>query len=461
MFKEKKTKVHFIGIGGIGMSGIAEILLNLGYPVTGSDVVEGAQVEKLKQLGAKIFIGHKRENILDAGVVVYSSAINKMNPEFIEAKKKKIPLIRRAEMLAELMRLKYGIAIAGTHGKTTTTSMVATILHECGIDPTHVIGGVVNNLGGHAKLGNGKFIVAEADESDGSFLLLTPVLSVITNIDNDHMDYYGNEEKLFKAFRDFANKHPFYGCCIINGNDQKCVQIIQGMKKPYKSFGIEGQSKSDLFYSATNIQVVNRTTVYDLMVEGKKVIQITINLLGNHNVENSLAAIGVSLELGLSFEQVAYAIKKFHGVGRRFETIFETNDFVLIDDYGHHPTEVKATLGAAKKLKKNKVVLIFEPHRFSRTQICWDDFLHCFSDADTLYLLDIYPASESAIEGVNSSRLSQDINKLYPNFSKVLNTDNEIREVIEQNVSGNNVILSMGAGTIGKRIRLIVQSLKK
>ena len=446
----KKIKIHFVGIGGIGMSGIAEVLLSLGYRVSGSDVAESANVKKLRDLGAEIYIGHKEENLNEVGVIVYSSAVNDTNPEVARAKREKIPVIRRAEMLAELMRLKMGLAVAGTHGKTTTTSFLATILEECKFDPTYLIGGIVKNLNGHAKVGKGEFLVAEADESDGTFLLLTPVMSVITNIDNDHMDHYGTEENLFKAFVEFANKIPFYGTVALNAHDEKLMLLKQEMKRPSVTFGIEIEAD----YKACNLELSPFETNFDLYYKGERVERFSINLPGRHNILNALGATALAHHLGLSFKEIKIAVKKFEGVGRRFQLLFKENSFEVVDDYGHHPTEISSTLKTVKETRPDfKKVVIFEPHRYTRTRDCWTQFLHCFNDADELYLLPIYPASEQPIDGITTERLIEDINKLHPQFSKKIESINDIGSVIEKVKDKNTIVVTLGAGAISKAAR--------
>jgi UDP-N-acetylmuramate--alanine ligase len=318
-----KIKIHFIGIGGIGMSGIAEVLISLGYKISGSDTSDSANVKKLQKLGAEVFIGHSATNIKDATVVVYSSAVVESNPEVIEAKKNSIPVIRRAEMLAEIMRLKYGLAVAGTHGKTTTTSFLATILEECKLDPTYIIGGIVKNLNGHAKVGKGEFLAVEADESDGSFLLLNPVMSVITNIDNDHMDHYKTEENLVNAFIEFANKVPFYGVVALNAHDEKLMSIKSQLKSPSVTFGIETESD----FCAKNISYEHFQTSFDLYYKNNKESRFTINIPGRHNILNCLGATALAYHAGLSFFDIAKAAQKLEGVGRRFQLLFKEKTF--------------------------------------------------------------------------------------------------------------------------------------
>lgn len=446
----KQIKIHFVGIGGIGMSGIAEVLLSLGYRVSGSDVSESQNVLKLKNLGAEIHIGHKEENLNDVGVVVYSSAVNDSNPEVARAKRENIPVIRRAEMLAELMRLKMGLAVAGTHGKTTTTSFLATILQECKFDPTYLIGGIVKNLNGHAKVGQGEFLVAEADESDGSFLLLSPVMSVITNIDNDHMDHYGTEENLFKAFVEFANKIPFYGTVALNAHDEKLMLLKHEMKRPSVTFGIEIDSD----YCAKNLKLSPFNSTFDLFYKGEKVETFEILLPGRHNILNALGATALAHHLGIKFSEIKHAIKKFEGVGRRFQLLHKENSFEVVDDYGHHPTEIASTLKTVKETRPEfKKVVIFEPHRFTRTRDCWTQFLHCFNDADELYLLPIYPASELPIDGITTDRLIEDINRLHPMFAHKVESINDVGTVIEKVKGQNTIVVTLGAGAISKAAR--------
>lgn len=318
------VRVHFIGIGGIGMSGIAEILLTLGYEVSGSDCSDSSTTHKLQSLGAKIFIGHTGTNVDDATVVIYSSAIKHSNPEIVSAKENNIPLMRRAEMLAELMRLKKGIAIAGTHGKTTTTSLLATILQESQYDPTYIIGGIVDNLNGHAKVGKGEFLIAEADESDGSFLMLNPIMSVITNIDNDHLDHYGSEEELHGAFVEFANRVPFYGLCSLNFHDEKTKKLIKKMRKPWVTFGISDIEEGADF-EAKNIRYKGTTVRFDIYHKGEFGSEIVLAIPGEHNVLNALGAISIAYNMGLTFDEISTSIAKFNGVGRRFKLCLKTS----------------------------------------------------------------------------------------------------------------------------------------
>ncbi len=451
MFQTKlKSKIHFIGIGGIGMSGIAEVLLSLGYKISGSDVSESPNVKKLKSLGADIFIGHKAANVKDATVVVYSSAVVDSNPEVIEAKQNGIPVIRRAEMLAEIMRLKYGLAVAGTHGKTTTTSFLATILEESKMDPTYIIGGIVKNLNGHAKVGKGEFLVVEADESDGSFLLLNPVMSVITNIDNDHMDHYQTEENLYKAFLEFANKVPFYGVVALNAHDEKLMHLKNELKRPALTFGIEIPAD----FEARNIEYGHFETSFDLYHKNNLQTRFTIHIPGRHNILNCLGATVLAFHAGLSFEEIKNAVNKLNGVGRRFQLLFKENTFEVVDDYGHHPTEIASTLRIVKDTRPDyKKIVIFEPHRFTRTRDCWTQFLHCFNDADELYLLPIYAASEHPIDGITTERLIEDINRMHPQFAQKLKSIEDLAILIESHKHEKTIIVTLGAGSIGKAAR--------
>jgi len=452
MFKDNfNGKLHFIGIGGIGMSGIAEVLLSFGYNVSGSDISESANVARLRELGAEIFIGHVKENVENASVIIYSSAVTEENPEMLGAREKNLPVMRRAEMLAELMRLKYGLAIAGAHGKTTTTSFLATILQSSNYDPTYIIGGIVKNLNGHAKVGKGEFLVAEADESDGSFLLLNPIMSVVTNIDLDHMDHYGSEENLIDSFEQFINKVPFYGLCALNAHDDRLMNIVKRIKKPFCTFGIGEDLDTPADFEARNITMTDFQATYDLHIKGEKKTQVTINLPGKHNVLNSLGAIAVATRMGISVETIAQAIREFDGVGRRFQQLFKNEDVEIIDDYGHHPTEISMTLKTLRDTRKGKVVCIFEPHRYTRTRDCWNQFLHCFNYVDKLYIAPIYAASEKPIAGIESDILVNDINKLHPNFAVAMKSLDDLDEVISENK--NSTIATLGAGTIGKRIR--------
>lgn len=462
IFKVRQdTTVHFIGIGGIGMSGIAEVILKLGYKVTGSDISDSKNVKKLRALGADIQVGHSADNIKTPTCVVFSSAISKDNKEYQEARRRKIPMMRRAEMLAELMRLKKGIAIAGTHGKTTTTSFLATILKELSFDPTYIIGGIVHNLEGHAQVGKGEYIIAEADESDGSFLLLNPVLSVVTNIDGDHLNHYGTIEKLHQSFLEFINKVPFYGCCAINAHNETLMKMIPEIRRPWVLFGLEGVKEEDkVDFLAKNISDDTEFTYFDLYYKGEKKAKMKIRLFGRHNILNALGAIAMAFHLGVDLAEISHVIDRFQGVGRRFQTVYK-NDFIeMIDDYAHHPTAIASTLETLRNKTDKKIVAVFQPHRYSRTQECWSSFLHCFNQADEVFLLPIYPASEKEIKGISSGGLSRDINKLHPELTHCINEVGELKDYLTsiKNKKQNTVVIAIGAGSVGAVTKDLVES---
>ncbi|MEC7274883.1 MAG: UDP-N-acetylmuramate--L-alanine ligase [Bdellovibrionota bacterium] len=460
MRKQKSdVVVHFIGIGGIGMSAIAEILIQLGFTVQGSDLNESPNVVKLRGLGAKVFIGHQPANIENATVVTHSSAVNVENPEYLAALDKGLPLLRRAQILTDIMNLKKGIAIAGTHGKTTTTSLMATLLKEIGADPTYIIGGIVHNLGGHANVGNGEYIVAEADESDGSFLSLNPVASVITNIDNDHIDHYGSEEGLVIAFHQFANKIPFFGVCALNFEDSRLRDIAEVMDKPYVSFSAHDDHQ-DVDYYASEIEQSPEGVTFNLAVYGENKGKFNLKVPGRHNVLNTLGALALCMELGYEAEELKLALNKYEGVGRRFQKVLSKGDFEVVDDYGHHPTEILETIKTAKEAHKDKeIIVVFEPHRYTRTKTCWSEFLHCFNSADKVLIAPIYPASEEAIVGINSENLSNDINQLHPNLTESFESWDRVKEVINSVKDTKALVLSLGAGSVGKKVKEIVTSL--
>ena len=446
-------KIHFVGIGGTGMNGIAEVLINLGYYVSGSDLKENAAVEHLRSIGAEIFIGHDASNVGDAGVVVTSTAVHADNPEVVEAKSRNIPVVPRAIMLAELMRLRQGIAVAGTHGKTTTTSLITSILERGGLDPTFVIGGRLNAAGSNAKLGQGLYIVAEADESDASFLNLSPVISVVTNIDEDHMDTYGHDlRNLRKAFTDFIQRLAFYGRAVMCIESENVRAILPKITKPILTYGF----REDAQIRAENIRADGTQMHFTLIREGASPEEITVNLPGVHNVLNSLAAIGVALTLDVPMEAIKEALSTFKGVGRRFSVWGETKSlkgekFLVVDDYGHHPTEMAATIAAARGAYPDRRLLVaFQPHRYTRTRDCFEDLVRVLSNADALVLEAVYPAGEEKIFGADSRSLCRSIRltgKVEPLFAG--NTD-EVMELVNNNVKEGDVVLVMGAGNIGE-----------
>jgi len=457
--KARRLKVHFIGIGGIGMSAIAEILINYGHEISGSDLSENYNVQKLRKMGANIFLGHQAENIQKVDVVVFSSAVDMNNPEIVYAKEQNIPVLKRSEMLSDLMKLKRGLTIGGTHGKTTTSSMVATILEHNNYEPSYIIGGIVKNLNGHAKAGNGEYLVIEADESDGTFLSLNPIMAVATNIDNDHLDYYGSEKALEEAFLKYLNNIPFYGISIMNGDDEQLFSFRKLMKKPFSYYGLSKERQDEYTYFATDIKTLTSGTKYNLHVHGE-VLPVFLKVFGDHNVSNSLAAIALCHNLGVSLKSCIKGIEDFQGVGRRLDIIGTFNKSIVFDDYAHHPTEIAATISALKKMYPQKSIkLIYEPHRYSRTKSCWANYLHCFNGVDNLYLMPIYPASESPIDGISSEYLISDINRLHPGLSQALSGYEDLLQLITSLVTEESVVVAMGAGSIGKKAREILEGL--
>lgn len=453
----KTTKLHFIGIGGIGMSGIAEVLLDLGYKVSGSDLNASAVTENLQKKGAEIFIGHKSTNVEGCTLIIYSSAIDTKNPEVIRAQELEIPMIRRAEMLAELMRLKFGIAVAGSHGKTTTTSLIATIFQEAKLDATHIIGGIVRNLGGNAKKGDGDYLIAEADESDGSFLLLNPIMAAVTNIDDDHLDHYGTKEKIVEAFVEFVNKLPFYGRAALNANDSASLAIKAKVKRPLIWYGIEVE-KDVADYVAKDVVLSASGSEFDLYYKGEKVFRYKTHLMGMHNISNTLAAISISHEANLSWDVIQKGLLNFQGVGRRLEKLHEKNKFVVIDDYGHHPTEVKATISTLRRVDPRPLCVVFEPHRYSRTQNFWKEFQECFQGADELFLTPIYAASEKPIDGITSEAMVKEMKAKGKNVT-FLNSLDDMKNLINERKDSSCVFVTLGAGAISKKIRDIVKTI--
>lgn len=453
--KHKVKNVHFVGIGGSGMSGIAEVLLNLGFSVSGSDLANNSVTQRLKKLGAMVFQGHAKENLEEADVVVVSSAVNETNPEVIEARSRTIPVVSRAIMLAELMRFRQGIAVAGTHGKTTTTSLIASILAEAGMDPTYVIGGRLESANTNAKLGTGEFIVAEADESDASFLHLTPVISVVTNIDADHMDTYGHDfEKLKSAFVEFLQQLPFYGMAVVCIDDPNVRAILPSVSKPIMPYGFSEEAR----IRATNVVADNGQMHFTVTrINGVTTsFNVTLNLPGNHYVLNALAAIAVASELNVPDEAIIKALAEFKGVGRRFERYGEIpaksgGTFTLIDDYGHHPVEMQAVIAAARgAFPDRRLVMAFQPHRYTRTRDCFEDFVKVLSSVDALILTEVYSAGEPPIVAADGRALVRAIrvaDKVEPLF---LETPAELPEAILGMAKDGDVVIVMGAGSIGQ-----------
>ncbi len=455
----KSKHIHFVGIGGIGMSGIAELLLNLGYRISGSDLQESDITRRLASLGGTVHIGHDAAWISGADVVVISSAIASDNPEIQAAVDSLIPVIPRAEMLAELMRLtKFGIAIAGSHGKTTTTSMVAWLLAEAGLDPTVVIGGKVDCLGGtNAKLGQGDFLVAEADESDGSFLKLSPVLEVVTNIDLEHLDYYSSIEQIKGVFLDFIAKIPFYGAAILCLDDPNVASILPEVKKRILTYGLTSQAN----VYAKGITTTGLKTRFEVCAENAVLGEITLSLAGVHNVYNALAAVTVGLELAIPFATIAAALQSFSGVQRRLQVKGVRRDIMVVDDYGHHPTEIRATLSALRDAwPERRLVVLFQPHRFTRTKALAEEFYTAFHEADILLLTKIYSASESPIPGVTVEALLNGIKQhghrhayFEPSFEKLLDKAMDI-------IAPGDVVLSLGAGNIWQAGEMLLEKLQ-
>jgi UDP-N-acetylmuramate--alanine ligase len=436
-----------VGIGGVGMSGIAEVLHNLGYEVTGSDIKESDITKRLREKGIKIFIGHDGDNVDHAHVVVISSAVSPDNQEVQEAKNRSIPVIPRAEMLAELGRLKYGILVAGAHGKTTTTSLIATVLGEGGLDPTVVIGGRLKAMGGNARLGQGEYLVAEADESDGSFLKLNPTIAVITNIDREHMDFFKDMESLKGAFLQFINKIPFYGIAVICTEDEHLREMIPNIQRKFLTYGIS--DTADIY--AIDVRHEGWGMSFEPIYKGRPLGTFTIPMPGMHNVLNCLAAIAVAIELQIPVKVIANALGNFSGIHRRFELKGECKKVKIYDDYGHHPSEIKATLKAAREcINGSRLFVLFQPHRYTRTRDLMDEFAASFTNADKLFLMDIYPAGEKPIEGIESSSLMKKIKELGScDVSYISDREELIQRVISEIKSGD-VLITLGAGNVYK-----------
>jgi UDP-N-acetylmuramate--alanine ligase len=446
MFKRYRS-IHFVGIGGVGMSGIAEILVNLGYRVTGSDVKRTDAVERLERLGAKVFIGHDAAHAEGAHVVVYSSAVARDNVEVHAARQRQVPVIPRAEMLAELMRLKYAIAVAGTHGKTTTTSMVGAVLAEGRYDPTIVVGGRVTALGSNARLGQGEFLVAEADESDGSFLRLTPTIAVVTTIDAEHLDHYENLDAIGDAFVLFVDKVPFYGCAVLCLDQPNIQRLIPRITKRIVTYGLE--SNADIV--ARRITLSGMTSRFEVVTGDTVLGDCELHVPGRHNVANALAAIAVGLELEIPFVTIARGLAGFAGVQRRFQIRGEVAGIRVVDDYGHHPVEIQATLAAAKAAFDCRVVTVFQPHRYTRTQHLRQEFLTAFNQADVLFVLDIYPAGEPPIPGVTAEDLADGIRAHgHRNVTYLGGNRAEILQHLVDVVRPGDLVLTLGAGDVGQ-----------
>lgn len=437
------------------MSGIAEVLINLEFKVSGSDLKESDTTRRLKKMGGAIYYGHRTENLEDVDVVVISSAVKEDNPEIVEAHRRLIPVIPRAEMLAELMRLKRGIAIAGTHGKTTTTSMVATLLS--GLDPTVVIGGKLDSIGSNAKLGQGKYLIAEADESDGSFLCLSPTISVVTNIDPEHLDHYGSMEAVMKAYLDFINKVPFYGLAVLNMDNNNIQLLLPKLKKGFVTFGMTPQAE----YQATEVAFNGMETSFSVLHKGSELGRVSIAMPGMHNVYNALAAIAVAVEMDTPFGEVQKSLEGFTGIQRRFQLKGEIGGIMVVDDYGHHPTEIRTTLAAAKSGWGRRVVAVFQPHRYSRTKDLFNDFVTVFNEADLLLLTDIYAAGEEPIEGISGRRLFEDVKKHGHRDVTYVEDRTKIPEVLHEITMRNDLVITLGAGNIWEAATIFLDQLKE
>ncbi len=457
MFKGRVQRIYFVGIGGIGMSGIAEVLINLGYEVSGSDLRSSDTTRRLASLGGKIYQGHDAANLQDSDVVVISSAVHGDNPEVLEARRRFIPVIPRAEMLAELMRLKYGVAVAGSHGKTTTTSMVAAILDRANMDPTVVIGGKVNSMDTNARLGQGEYLVAEADESDGSFLKLSPTVAVVTNIDPEHMDHYGSLDHLKETFLDFVNKIPFYGLSILCLESANVQSLLPRVEKRYVTYGVNPQAD----YSLRDIRPNGLRTTFTPVRYGEVLEPVDLQMVGRHNVLNALAAIVVADELEVPFATSREALCDFAGVQRRFTIRGEEQGITVVDDYGHHPAEIKATLLGAREAFGRRVVAVFQPHRYTRTEDQFDQFTTAFYEADVVLITSIYAAGEAPIDGVSAEALSSAMRDHGHRDVTFCAEMPELVEALHQRVQPGDLVLTLGAGDIWKAGSELLERLRE
>ena len=446
--------IHFVGIGGAGMCGIAEVLYNQGYQITGSDIKDSVVTKRLTSLGMTIFIGHDAKNVADADVIVVSSAIDKTNPEIQAALMARLPVVRRADMLGELMRYRHSIAVAGAHGKTTTTSLLTMMLTEAGLDPTYVIGGKLNASGKNASLGQSRYLVAEADESDASFLSLRPMAAIVTNIDEDHMETYGNDfNKLKQAYIQFLQNMPFYGLAVLCGDDPELSSMIDDIARPVLTFGL--QEHNDV--RAVNLVVDGVKTHFTVLRKDRDPLPLTLNIPGEHNVYNALAAITLATDEGVNDDAIIQAVSKFAGVGRRFEhqadVVYDGGNVLLIDDYGHHPTEVATTIKAARQsYPDRRLVMMFQPHRYSRTRDCFDDFVKVLSEVDELLLLDVYSAGETPIQGADTKSLARSIRSRGQVDPVLLSIDDkdQIAQVLKNILKANDMLITQGAGNVGQ-----------
>jgi len=441
---KKIRRIHFVGIGGIGMSGIAEVLHNLGYLVSGSDSRESETTRRLASLGVRVVIGHQAENLGEADVVVRSSAVGQENAEVAAARQRLVPVIQRAEMLAELMRMKYGVAVAGTHGKTTTTSMVATVLARGGLDPTMVIGGRLNALGSNAKLGRGDFLVAEADESDGSFLKLSPTIAVVTTVDAEHLDYYRDLAHIQDTFVEFINKVPFYGMAVLCLDQENIQALLPRVEKRYVTYGL--RSQADVL--ARDVEFAGMTSACRVFWKGELLGRLALNVPGLHNVYNALAAVVVGMDLDLRFEVIRDALAEFTGVDRRFQVRGEAGGITVVDDYAHHPVELKATLNAAKDGFGRRVIAVFQPHRYSRTQALLGEFSTAFYQADRLFVTEIYPAGEAPIPGVSGRQIADGVAGHGHRHVTYVADKSELAKAVLDQAAPGDMVLTLGAGDV-------------
>lgn len=456
MFRGRVRHVHFIGVGGIGMSGLAEILRTLEFDVSGSDLKEGENTRNLRKLGVTIQIGHSPGNVHGADVVVYSSAITAENPEIVEALRLGTPAITRAEMLAELMRVKYGVAIAGSHGKTTTTSLVATVLRAAGYDPTVVVGGRMAALGSNARLGAGDLLVAEADESDGSFLRLTPTIAAVTNIDPEHLDFYGTHQALKDAFAAFVEKVPFYGLAVLCLDHPDVQDLLPRIQRRHVTYGVSAQAD----YSARSVNYQGIATSFVAYRRGDELGEFTVRMPGQHNVLNTLAAIAIADELEVPFDVMKESLATFHGVARRFSVIDVVDRITLIDDYGHHPAEIEATLDAARRAFDQRILVAFQPHRYTRTQRLFDEFTRAFNKADVVLVTDIYPAGEKPIEGVTAERLCRDMARHGHHGVRYIADRAELSAELARQARPGDVVISLGAGDINRVLATVAADIR-
>jgi UDP-N-acetylmuramate--alanine ligase len=451
MFRGRVRHIHFVGVGGVGMSGLAEILRSLGFEVSGSDMRSSGTTKRLEGIGVRIELGHRAEHVAGADVVVYSSAIKAENPELVEARALGTPVITRAEMLAELMRLKYGVAIAGSHGKTTTTSLVATVLRSAGLDPTVVVGGKMAALGSNARLGAGDLLVAEADESDGSFLRLSPTVAVVTNIDPEHLDHYGSHEHIKDAFVEFIGRVPFYGLAVLCLDHPHVQDLLPRVQRRYVTYGLNPQSD----YSARAVQFRGLETSFNAYRRGVSLGGYTVKMPGAHNVLNCLATIAVADELEVPLDVTKQALATFGGVARRFSVVARVAGRVLVDDYGHHPAEIRATLEAARRAfpsEDHRIIVAFQPHRHTRTRDLYDDFSRAFNQADQLYVTDIYAAGEQPIPGISAEKLVQSIREHGHHGAHYVADKLTLPEVLAEATRPGDVIIALGAGDVNQAL---------